>query len=174
MQFLPEEHLNALWQQYQADLQRFVRQRVSSDEDARDIVQEAITRLAAECDREPVQNPRALWYRIAGNLAIDHLRRQQRRPEQVELTEASEPTDAALPSPERALDAQKKLLLLRQIVTELPPKCREVFELRKFRHYDQQQIADKLGISRRMVEKHLQKALQHCRQRLQELDAWPP
>lgn len=174
MQFLPEEHLNSLWQQYQADLQHFVRQRVSSDEDARDIVQEAITRLALECDREPVHNPRALWYRIAGNLAIDHLRRQQRRPEQVELTEESVQHAGAQLPPERALDAQKKLQLLRQIVAELPPKCREVFELRKFRHYDQQQIADQLGISRRMVEKHLQKALQHCRKRLQELDAWPP
>ncbi len=61
-----------------------------------------------------------------------------------------------------------------EVVDELPEKCRQVFILRKFRDYDQQQIADELSISRRMVEKHLQKALSHCRTRLQALGAWPP
>jgi len=171
MQFRQEDELSRLWQQYRDDLQRFVRQRVNSDEDARDIVQEAITRLASEYRRCQVQNPRALWYRIAGNLAIDYLRRHQSLPEQ--STQAPDEIASQI-APEQGLAAQQKLALLQQIVQELPPRCREVFELRKFHDYDQQQIAERLDISRRMVEKHLQKALQHCRQRLQELDAWPP
>lgn len=44
-------------------------------------------------------------------------------------------------------------------INNLPPRCREVFVLRRFHDLSPDDIAKRLGISRNMVEKHLRSAL---------------
>ena len=183
------QQLTDLWNNYSTELHRFICKRVQNEDEAWDIVQEAMTRLAQyPKDSEPAEqnhpssgssvvsqqpeNLRALWYRIAGNLVIDQGRRQSVRMAYVCSQKQLEPAVQA--APDQQLSARQHLELLQQIVDELPDKCRQVFILRKYHDYDQQQIADELAISRRMVEKHLQKALKHCRTRLKALGAWPP
>ena len=74
------------------------------------------------------------------------------------------------PSAETRIDARERLAILAGAVEELPPRCREVFMLRKVEGLDQAEIARRLGISRNMVEKHLRKALLVCAARLKESD----
>lgn len=50
---------------------------VRSKELAADLVQETFVRLMAMAGTQTVLNPRALLFRTASNLAIDHLRRQK-------------------------------------------------------------------------------------------------
>jgi RNA polymerase sigma factor (sigma-70 family) len=70
-------------------------------------------------------------------------------------------------SPERIALARERLALLAAAMDELPPRCREVFVLRQVEQLDQAEIARRLCISRNMVEKHLRKALLHCRARVE-------
>jgi len=168
-----DSRLAELWRNHRGELHLFVRKRVQNEDEAWDIVQEAMTRLTQQQQQQGnAENLRALWYRIAGNLIIDQGRHSAVR--SAWLQEQQQLEQPVQHAPETQLAAHQHLQLLQQAVDELPPKCREAFILRKFRDYDQQQIADELSISRRMVEKHLQKALQHCRSRLQAVDAWPP
>lgn len=149
------------------ELTAFVRRKVRCPTLAADIVQETYVRLASGRMSMAVKNPRALLYRIAGNLAIDHLRLQQTRAKYVTSEPLPEDAPDAQPSAEAALDAKRRLALLIEAVDELPPRCREVFILRKFEDLDHAEIARSLGISRNMVEKHLRKALLHCAMRLE-------
>jgi len=167
-----EDRLAELWSNHRTELHLFVRKRVQNEDEAWDIVHEAMARLTRHQQHGAADNLRALWYRIAGNLVIDQSRRSSVR--SAWLQEQQQLEQPVQHAPETQLAAHQQLQILQQVVDELPPKCREVFILRKFRDYDQQQIADELAISRRMVEKHLQKAMQHCRTRLQALGAWPP
>ncbi len=169
---MQREQLSELWNNYSTELHRFIYKRVQDEDEAWDIVQEAMTRITQYQHSENTENLRALWYRIAGNLVIDQSRRQSVRTAYAQSQQHIEPQ--LQPAPDTQLAARQHLQLLQEVVDELPEKCRQVFILRKFRDYDQQQIADELSISRRMVEKHLQKALSHCRTRLQALGAWPP
>src|SRR5690606_5475397 len=105
-----------------------------------------------------VANPRAFLYRVAGNLAIDHLRREQARAKYVTSGTVPEATPDATPSAEAALDARQRLALLMRAVDELPPRCRQVFVMRKIDGLSQAAISAALGIGRNMVEKHLRKA----------------
>ncbi len=57
---------------------------------------------------------------------------------------------------------------IKNALSELPEKCREVFMLSRYEHLKYQQIADQLGISIKTVETHMSKALQHMRFRLAE------
>jgi RNA polymerase sigma factor (sigma-70 family) len=71
--------------------------------------------------------------------------------------------------PERQLIARQELRRLALAIDELPPRCREVFLLSRFESMANGEIAIRLGISRNMVEKHLIKALLHCRARQSKL-----
>jgi RNA polymerase sigma factor (sigma-70 family) len=53
--------------------------------------------------------------------------------------------------------------LLYAAIEALPPKCRQVFIMRRFHDLSQDEIARRLGVSRNMVEKHLRLALERCR-----------
>lgn len=52
---------------------------------------------------------------------------------------------------------------LEKAIEELPEKCREVFILSRFQNKRNKDIAEELGISVKMVEKHITKALRHIR-----------
>jgi RNA polymerase sigma-70 factor (ECF subfamily) len=69
---------------------------------------------------------------------------------------------------ERTIAARQQVRMLYRAILELPPKCRQVFLLHKFKERSHAQIAAHLGISKSMVEKHIIKAMTHCRQRLEE------
>ncbi len=49
-------------------------------------------------------------------------------------------------------------------IEALPKRCQQVFVLSRLHGHPNGEIAARLGISRNMVEKHIIKALLHCRQ----------
>lgn len=150
------------------ELRAFITRKIECPALASDILQEVCEKAArGPCDTEVI-NPRAYLYRVAANLTVDKIRQRGSRevPADVGALNAVDP----MPDVERSLAAKQRLALLRQIVDELPPKCRTVFVMRRFDDVPQDEIARRLGISRNMVEKHLRHALDHCARRLAELD----
>ncbi|MAO57375.1 MAG: RNA polymerase subunit sigma-70 [Rhodospirillaceae bacterium] len=164
------DSLLAAFQAHYTELLVFVRRRVRCPSLAADIVQETYVRAATATTDRNVDNPRAFLYRVAGNLAIDHLRREQRRQAIMADGREADVVADARPGADQVLAAKQRVRRLMAIVDELPPKCREVFVLRRFDGLSQAEIADRLEISRNMVEKHLRKALAHCAFRLAEED----
>lgn len=151
------------------ELRAFARRKVGNAAAAEDLVQEACLRLAS-ADSAVIGNPRAYLYRVVGNLIIDHHRKKQARARSVvrlerEVDVADETSDV-----ERQLVARQRLALLSRAISELPPRCRECFVMRRFDDLSQDEIACRMGISRNMVEKHLRLALTHCARRLREGD----
>jgi|AGTN01.2.fsa_nt_gi RNA polymerase sigma factor, sigma-70 family len=148
------------------ELVGFVAAKVGCAATAADIVQETYLRIAA-APAEGIDHPRSFMYRVAGNLAIDHLRQQQSRAKYVVNLELPEALHPATPSVEEQILQRERLVRLVRAIRELPPRCREVFILRRVENLHQSEIAERLGISRNMVEKHLRHALLYC---LQQVD----
>lgn len=166
----PAPLLRALQHHYEP-LRRFVERRMRSPETAADIVQETYLKVAMLDERTVVRNPLAFLYRVAGNLSLDWLREREVRERHVVSGELPEHVADGAPDGEARIAAQQRLGILATAVAELPPRCAEVFRLRKLEHLAPQEIAERLGISRNMVEKHLRKALAHCQARLDEAGA---
>ena len=59
---------------------------------------------------------------------------------------------------------------INQFVDTLPPQCRTVYKLSRERNLRNKEIAARLGVSEKTVEKHLSKALSEIRNHLVRLD----
>lgn len=144
------------------DLLRFLTRAVGW-QDAPDLVQETYLRVLRHAESGEMVEPHAFLRAIALNLAKDHRRR--RRTESKYVAPGEIPVDIAAPAPslEDGMEAKERLRKLQVGVAALPPRCRDVFVLRRFEGLSQDEIAKRLGISRNMVEKHLRLALTRCR-----------
>lgn len=150
------------------DLKAFLTRKFGCPDLAADVAQETWLRAQQVKELTAVNNPRAYLFKMAANLAFDSLRSDKVR---TRLTSAESIPDGAssgLPLPDQIVDYQQRLEILRQAVDELPPRCREVFSLHKFKGLSHAEIAARLGISKNMVEKHIIRGLTHCRDRLQQ------
>lgn len=86
------------------------------------------------------------------------------------MTQLDTIEDLASTSPHQddIVDAKERVQLLYEAIKDLPPKCRQVFLLYKFEELPHAEIARRLGISKNMVEKHVMKAMAHCRRRVED------
>ena len=151
---------------HRQELQRFLLRRTGCPETAQDILQMLYLRLHGYRSEQVIENPRAFLFRVATNLASDHQRSQERRPDVPLADDDLENIPQTAPEPEAIVLSQQQLALLKQAVSELPPKCREVFMLCKFEQYSYPQVAKLLGISESAVNKHMIKALEYCKRRV--------
>jgi RNA polymerase sigma factor (sigma-70 family) len=147
---------------YHDSLINFLRQRLRSPEDAFDVAQEAYIRMMQYQNSRAIRSPSSMLFRIAINVANDLGRSEQVRhvADQCRVDELELASD--MPSPEREVSARQELALLRTAIDELPPKCRRVFLLSRVRRMTYPQIAAHCGISVKMVEKHVSRALAIC------------
>lgn len=135
---------------------------------AEEVVQETWLRIQRLSKPTEVEHPRAYLFRMATNLAVDHLRSEKARARHISAVLVPEDIPNGMPLPDTVIDYQQRLAILRKAVDELPPRCREAFMLHKFEDLSHAQIASRMGISRNMVEKHIIRGLTHCRNRLRQ------
>ncbi|MDD2759089.1 MAG: sigma-70 family RNA polymerase sigma factor [Methylomonas sp.] len=146
---------------YDDELRRVITRRCGCMETAADIVQETYQRMLSGGLWQQAENPRALLHRIAANLATDYERRNAVRERYVSQEETlpewmAEKENA---QPDHIVANHERLDNLALAINQLPPKCRTVFVMRKFEELSHAEIAERLSISRNMVEKHLRNAL---------------
>lgn len=116
-------------------------------------------RLASLENVEDIRNPRQYATQTAITVALN-LARHARVIPMISLGDFEELGLASLePSPERAINAQEELRELEISLAELPPLCRTAFLLRRVEGFSQKEVADKLGISVKTVEKYMAKSV---------------
>jgi RNA polymerase sigma-70 factor (ECF subfamily) len=144
----------------------YVLRKVRNEAIAQDIVQDTYVRIRSAQLPPSISNPQAFVYRVAGNLALNHLKQERARSVYVSSGELPEDVPFDEPMADVRLANQQLLEHMLRVLGELPPRRREVFVLRKFHELSMEEISRQLGISVSMVEKHLQRAVQHCAARL--------
>jgi RNA polymerase sigma-70 factor (ECF subfamily) len=157
-----------LFECYRRPLLRYVSGLLGRRGDAEDVLQEAYARLLAvsTLDRTPAR-ARAYLFKTATNLVHDRFRRPEPTFDGASHEDAV--ADAA-ETPERIVDFEQGLDAVKRALLELKPRCRQVFLLRAAEGFDYDEIAARLRISRRTVEREMKHALDVCQQRLKR--AW--
>ncbi len=165
---MSEQHaVFSLFRPYYDELLGFLTAKLGCRERAADMVQDTYVRILGMNHPQAIVQPRAFLYKTALNLTVDEFRRQRLRNDWSAAIESVEELQSDAPDQEAVVESKERLDLLRQAINELPPKCRHVFLLHKFMHLPHAEIAERLGISKNMVEKHIIKALAYCRKRVE-------
>jgi RNA polymerase sigma factor (sigma-70 family) len=160
------ETVEQLFREHNNSLLRFLAVRLGSQQEAREIAQEAYVRLLNLHTPGAVSYLRAFLFKTASNLAIDRLRTRRYR-ERTTSWEFFEKRPAAT-TPEQDLSGKQELQRLQRLLDELPPKCQRAFVLNKFHGMDAYAIAKEMKITDRMVRSYIVRALVHCRAGLED------
>ncbi|MEX5586448.1 sigma-70 family RNA polymerase sigma factor [Pseudomonas urmiensis] len=155
---------------YYRELVSFLSARLGNRQAAEDVIHDAYLRVLERNEPEQIENPRAFLYRTAMNLVIDrHRRHLVRKAEPLEVLDLDERWHS--PAPSQSMQLNQRLALMQRALDELSAPCRESFLLRKLDGMSHQQIAEHLGISRSLVEKHIVNAMKHCRVRMRQWES---
>lgn len=165
----------ALLQAYlerRADLVRYFTLRLRSPTAAEDLVQEIYLRLASVEETAEVQSPAAYLYRLGSNLMLDRLRGERRSAARDSAWRTAHgsavgPEDVdEQPDALAVVEARQRLQRVVEAVQELGPQTQRVFRLHKLEGLSHSETAERLGISRSAVEKHMIAVLKHLAARL--------
>lgn len=142
-----------------------LKRRTGSPELAEDALQETWLRIASLKEPpETVRDMQAFILRIAGNIAIDLQRKENRHlsrcisDEELMLSIADN-----CPSPETRVIDRDKLRRLAIALGQLPVKQRSALIFARCDGLTHAEIARRLNVSPSMVAKYLAQALRHCR-----------
>ena len=133
--------------------------RRTHDLDIDDIVQEMYVRLAALDDPEKISNPRQYASQTAISIALNLVRHARVVP-MIAIGEFEGLELASLePSAEKIVSSQEELRQLENTLAELPDTCRTAFLLRRVEGLSQKEVAEKLGVSIKAVEKYMARSI---------------
>ena len=138
-----------------------------SKDSAADALHETWVRLETMAEAGPVANPDAYLIRMATNVAIDQHRRERRHLHEEEVTELFKTPDD-LADPARILAARREVEALEEVLRGLTPRRRAILLAARIDGQLNPEIAERFGLSLRVVERELSHALKYCNERM-----WP-
>lgn len=138
-----------LLRMYERRAWRVARNMVPSDEDARDLVQEAFLRVFRNLDRFDFEHAFSTWlYRIVTNLAIDHLRKRRPAFSTTPVDEEEgerELLDHRAEAPSARMERDETADEVRACLDALAPHFQSVLVLRELEGLSCSEIADIVG-----------------------------
>jgi RNA polymerase sigma-70 factor (ECF subfamily) len=143
-----------------------IRRRFGDRGMARDVVHDVCVQLLERGETEDVRTPLALLRKISNDTAISRYRSDRRRAVWVQAISELPEVACTAATPMSRYDAEREFQLLVDAIAGLPSRCQAVFVMHKIHEIPQVEVADRLGISIKTVEKHLRLGLAACRKRL--------
>ncbi len=162
----PDGAFERLYQAHAGELHGFARRRVGR-QDAEDVVQEAYLHLLQTGLSAKLEEPRAYLFRITANLTVDAARKIATRTRYAEDEVLFLGVDATRASPESEAALALEMRRFHASLAELPPLCRDAFVLNQIEGRTRAEIATRLGLSVRTIDRHILRAFAHVRRRFQ-------
>ncbi|HEX4771240.1 MAG TPA: RNA polymerase sigma factor [Bryobacteraceae bacterium] len=164
---------------YDQNVLRMALNILHSPEDARDVYQEAFLRVYRNLGKFRFDCTFGTWlYRIVANLCLDQIRRRKVRKEETSRVETSEgevdrfqfvPEERAGVDPQRALLSKEVKQRIDEVLDQLSPRERIVFEMRHYQGLRLRAIGEALGVTEEAAKNCLFRATQKMRTALGDL-----
>ncbi|QKH38205.1 sigma-70 family RNA polymerase sigma factor [Achromobacter pestifer] len=158
---------NSGWLAYYGELMRSWTRRGGASHDAQDATQDTVLSIL-QADATLIRDPRAYLDRSVRNGLARQYQRQARDSHVAlhELPEEHQPSGSI--DPHNAMRASQLADALLLALEELPLPCRQVFAWHRLEGRSMPDIADQMGLSLSMVEKHMTRAIRHIQARLRQ------
>jgi RNA polymerase sigma-70 factor (ECF subfamily) len=150
----PTVSIDQVWDDFTAQLRRFIAGRIQNEADADDILQEVFIKIHRSIDRLEDQSKLQAWvYQIARNAIIDYYRKS----EQAVEAPGELPEVLTEGSSEEEVEAEVATWL-QPMMEELPEKYREALHLTEIQGLTQKEMAERLNISLSGAKSRVQRA----------------
>ncbi|MEM9013666.1 MAG: sigma-70 family RNA polymerase sigma factor [Pseudomonadota bacterium] len=153
-------------------LLRWLTKKLGDADAAKDVAQTVFMRIWAYAETETIENPRALIFKTASNLALNELKRRNRfnrrhiAPYDPEEGDPLKYVASPAPSPETEAEMRDDMALTLRAIRDLPDRSRRAFMMNRFDGLSYKQIASEMGVSESSVEKYMIEALKRLREKL--------
>lgn len=158
---------------YDVGVLRLAMNLLRSPEDARDVYQEAFLRVYRKLDTFRFDCSFHTWlYRIVTNLCLDHLRKRKVRKEEPAIVATGEgaldrmdliPEGRVDGDPQRQLFSGQLRQRVKEVLSQLSPRERLVFEMRHYQGMRLRAIGESLGTTEEAAKNCLFRATQKMR-----------
>ncbi|MCD7930003.1 MAG: RNA polymerase sigma-70 factor [Tannerellaceae bacterium] len=165
------------FRKYGPRLEAFARKFVIDPAEAEDIVQESFLKLWERMELLENVFLTSYLFMLVRNASLNVLKHQAvadtNRIRTVDLREVERLYSVDFIEDPSTILMEKELTgSVDEIMEALPEKCREVFKLSRLSGYKNREIAEQLGISEKVVEKHIARALKRFREGLKKYALW--
>lgn len=147
------------YRQLGGPLRAFLIRQTRCPYEADDLLQEVFVRLLRADDQQQVRNPRAFTFKAATNLLRDRSRRCHTRMLRNVIPDWELQLQDSGGEPSLFLEVQQTIERLVRTIAKLRPNTRRAFLLYRLDAQPHAEIAAQMGISVRMVEKHISVAM---------------
>jgi RNA polymerase sigma-70 factor (ECF subfamily) len=162
IEILSRQEFEQVFDAYYEPIRNFLYYKCSNAELSEDVAQDAFVKLWETRERIDKTSLKAYLYTIAGNLLINQLKRNQLKFKFLNLqTERSDKQ-----TPEYLIEMQEYDQKLQAALSKIPDGAREVFLMNRIDDFKYHEIAERLGLGVKAVEKRMSKALAILRDEL--------
>lgn len=152
--------LYTLYTDHHGWLKHWLRSKLGNAADAADLAQDTFLRLLGRPELGEIKTPRAFLRTVARGLVVDHWRREEL--ERAYLESLAHLPELTTPSPEARELVLELLERIARLLDGLKPKVRTAFLLAQCEGLSHGEIATRMGVSLRSVERYVADALYHC------------
>lgn len=153
--------ITAIYEKYNVGLLKYLNKRLQSKEDVEDVAQEVYIRLIKYTNLDGLEPSLPLLCTIAANLIKDRLRKAKTKAIYRHVSLSDIETKSNDTSPEEIAMSREGVEKFKHVFRSLKKDCRKVFILHRLEGFTYEEISVKMGISKSMVYKHLNRAMLH-------------
>lgn len=145
---------------HEAGLLRYLKRKWPNRNDIHDLRQEIYIRVYEAAAKSRPHSPKSFLFTTARHLMSDRIRRS--RIVSIDTLGDLDTLNVLVDelTPEQRTHARQELRLLAKAFDQLAPKCREVIWLRRVDQLSQREVAERLGVTQKTIEKHVTKGMQ--------------
>jgi len=144
-------------------LRNFLIYKGSESGQADDLVQESFIKLWENCKKVLPEKAKSYLYTLASNAFKNEMAHLKVR---LKYANSNEQSDRTIETPEFRMQESEFKVRLEQAISELPETQREVFLMNRIDKLTYAEIAERLGVSVKAIEKRMGKALKHMRSKI--------
>jgi RNA polymerase sigma-70 factor (ECF subfamily) len=169
-----DDGFEELVRRYQRPIVSYVYRMTGDYESALDLTQDVFIKVYGSLARYRSEYKFSTWiYRIAHNTAIDHLRRQTTREQELCVKSADgetyeRPVASDAPTPEQLSERAERRAEIEDVIQRLPPSYRELIVLRHAHDMSYDEIAEVTGLPLGTVKNRIFRARDAMRAPLRE------
>lgn len=153
-----------LYDLYKVQLFRVCLRYAKDRPEAEDILQDGFLKIFADIHQYKGSGALGGWLRrVMVNTALQHLRKQKRRGQTLEITEIADTYQA-----EEVIMSDLRAKTLTRLIQQLPPGYRAVFNMYVIEGYSHREIAEQLNVTESTSKSQLSKAKALLRKMLEK------